>query len=154
MKKFSLLILSVLLLSCSSDDDTNEGNFLEANNGVVWKSPKASGNPPDYGHWTVFTPESFFGAEYSNKYGCFSETYKWGVASSEGVIYTVQENSENKLVLKYKEPGVTDEIYTYTTSNDGKVLIFTYTGKDDSIENKAEITVKLDRVTLSATDPC
>ena len=147
MKKFSLLILSVLLLSCSSDDeDAKEGNFLEVYNGVVWKYPKVSGNPPEYGNWVVFTTESYFNAEYSDRYGCLKDTYKWGI-DVDGVIFTVQENSENKLVLIDTYQGIT-EIHTYTTSNDGKVLNYTY------IENKVEYTNKMDRVTLSATEPC
>ena len=150
MKKFSLLILSVLLLSCSSDDeDAKEGNFLEVYNGVVWKEP-LSKDIPEYGFWNVFTTESFLTAEYMPSFGCYSDTYKWGVADSDGASVTVQENSKNKLILKWKESGEFTYVVTYTASNDGKVLYSTYIDR----ETKVETTDKYDRVTLSATDPC
>ena len=77
MKKFSLLLLSVLLLSCSSDDDTNEGNFLEVYNGVIWKGDFEFG-----GEWYVFTPKGL--NTYIIENGCeLSIPIEFGVANIE-----------------------------------------------------------------------
>ena len=145
MKKFSLLILSVLLLSCSSDDDTNEGNFLEVYNGVIWKEPGVSDISPDYGYWIVFKPESYLTAEYMPNIGCISDTYKWGIVGSEEAKFTIKENSKNLLKIDYTN-GVSkyDYTMTITTSQNGTVL---------NVVNSDEpsVTNKYDKV---SSEPC
>ena len=130
MKKFSLLILSVFLLSCSSDTNdeavTKEGNFLEVYNGVVWMNYierlKVS-------YWYVFTPISISEAEYMDGQGddCQINISKWGVQTLDGKLI-IKENSKNLLIFDLGE--VSDEgdnftvTYTVTTSQNGNVLNF------------------------------
>ena len=100
MKKFSLLILSVLLLSCSSDDDElgfeKEGNFLDVYNGVVWKNyievDKIS-------YWVSFSPFSITEAEYMEGNDCEILVTKWGIEDSDGDKLTIKENSNNLLII-------------------------------------------------------
>ena len=120
MKKFSLLILSVLLLSCSSDDDqavTKEGNFLEVNNGVIWKTTSLSN--PDDNQWFVFSPKNMI--TYENESGCTKFTDLWGVANGEGETKIVLENSKNLLKIEIKS-GSNSFIYTLSVSENGNVL--------------------------------
>ena len=121
MKKFSLLILSVLLLSCSSDNNedsvTKEGNFLEVYNGVIWKTTSLSN--PDDNQWFVFSPKSM--VVYENESGCTKFTDLWGVANGEGETKTVLENSKNLLKIEI-ESGGNSFIYTLTVSENGNVL--------------------------------
>ena len=121
MKKFSLLILSVLLLSCSSDNNedsvTKEGNFLEIYNGVIWKTTSLSN--PDDNQWFVFSPKSM--VVYENESGCTKFTDLWGVANGEGETKTVLENSKNLLKIEI-ESGGNSFIYTLTVSENGNVL--------------------------------
>ena len=121
MKKFSLLILSVLLLSCSSNNNdeavTNEGSFLEVYNGVIWKTTSLSN--PDDNQWFVFSPKSMI--TYENESGCTKFTDLWGVANGEGETKTVVENSKNLLKIEIKY-GSNSFIYTLTVSENGNVL--------------------------------
>ena len=146
MKKFSLLILSLLLLSCSSDDeDAKEGNFLEVYNGVVWKEPLRS-DDPDYGFWYVFKPDSFFKAEdMGRSIGCLSDTYKWGIVGSEEAKFTIKENSKNLLKIDCTN-GVSSYDYTMTitTSQNGTVLNVVGSGEEN-------FTEKYDKVN---SEPC
>ena len=102
MKNLTLLILSILLLSCSSDDEElgfeKEGNFLDVYNGVIWKNYNASN---DISYWFVFTPSSKTEAEGIGAM-CTDLTYKWGVEDSYGDKYTIKENSTNLLIYDYK----------------------------------------------------
>tara|TARA_B100001094_G_scaffold34346_1_gene28541 strand:+ start:68 stop:493 length:426 start_codon:yes stop_codon:yes gene_type:complete len=118
MKKFSLLILSVLLLSCSSDDeDAKEGNFLEVYNGVIWKTTDS--NVLGGLEWFVFTPQGF--NSYIIENGCEESTgYIWGVANLEdGSIVTVLENSKDFLKIG---SGSSSEFSTFTVVENGNVL--------------------------------
>ena len=121
MKKFSLLILSVLLLSCSSNNNdeavTNEGSFLEVYNGVIWKTTSLSN--PDDNQWFVFSPKNMI--TYENESGCTKFTDLWGVANGEGETKTVLENSKNLLKIEIKS-GSNSFIYTLTVSENGNVL--------------------------------
>ena len=134
MKKFSLLILSVLLLSCSSDDeDAKEGNFLEVNNGVIWKDYVS--DYPDESSWWIFKPEGI--TTYSNQFApCEERKIIWGVpfenGSSDGVknikiTSTILENSKNFLRIKTvsSDSSVRDSENEFTVSENGNVLTST-----------------------------
>ena len=123
MKKFSLIILSVLLLSCSSDDDeaaTKEGNFLDVYKGVVWKYTDALDSKENM--WTIFSPESFI--DYGD--GCEKLTSLWGVENVEGDTHTVDKNSKNLLVIISKESSSYSFTSTLTVSEDGNVMTAIY----------------------------
>ena len=128
MKKFSLLILSVLLLSCSSDSNdeavTKEGNFLEVYNGVIWKNYN-EGIKVSY--WFVFTPISMSEAEYMDGQGDDCQIYisKWGVQTLDGKV-VIKENSKNLLKFDFidSEDEGDNVTYTVTTSQNGNVLNF------------------------------
>ena len=115
MKKFSLLILSILLLSCSSDsnEDAKEGNFLEVYNGVIWKGDIGFG-----GEWFVFTPKGF--NTYIIENGCNNSTsVEFGVANIEdGSTITVLENSKD--FLKFEDLDGNQS--TLTVLENGDVL--------------------------------
>ena len=137
MKKFSLLLLSVLLLSCSSDDDqavTKEGNFLDVYNGVVWLEQN---NDSNYDWWHIFSPEGIIIGEYSfNK--CSSEYAPWNVVVDEFKAEVVV-NSENTLKLKMYEIDDTLDWVSYTATfivsnninNPNNQVILTATYSDD-----------------------
>ena len=140
MKKFSLLILSVLLLSCSSNSNDEivdpEGNFLDVYNGVIWKNDNDLSND---GYWIVFTPISFGEAE--GGVNCRLSSDKWGVDNGDG-NGVIKENSKNLLKWDYVLPnGEIEHSYTVTTSQNGNVLNFSVGGG----------TITFDRVT---TKPC
>ena len=121
MKKFSLLILSVLLLSCSSDnnEDAKEGNFLDVYNGVIWKGIDNSGGS-GLVVWYVFTTKGF--NEYIIENGCQNSiSVEFGVADDEdGSTITVLENSKNLLKLESSIGRIT----TVNASENGSVLTF------------------------------
>ena len=121
MKNLTLLLLSVFLLSCSSDNNedavTKEDNFLEVYNGVIWKTTSLSN--PDDNQWFVFSPKSM--VVYENESGCTKFTDLWGVANGEGETKTVLENSKNLLKIEI-ESGGNSFIYTLTVSENGNVL--------------------------------
>ena len=121
MKKFSLLILSVLLLSCSSDNNedavTKEGNFLEVYNGVVWKHTDSENSEDNA--WYVFSPESMI--DYEIESTCVKSTYIWGLQNAEGLTKTVLENSKNLLKLEIKFGSISG-IGTITVSENGNVI--------------------------------
>ena len=130
MKNLTLLILSVLLLSCSSDNSEDvsveEGNFLDVYNGVVWKNYN---DRLKVSYWYVFTPISISEAEYMDGQGddCQINISKWGVQTLDGKLI-IKENSKNLLIFDLGE--VSDEgdnftvTYTVTTSQNGDVLNF------------------------------
>ena len=121
MKNLTLLLLSVFLLSCSSDNNegtvTKEDNFLEVYNGVIWKTTSLSN--PDDNQWFVFSPKSM--VVYENESGCTKFTDLWGVANGKGETKTVLENSKNVLKIEI-ESGGNSFIYTLTVSENGNVL--------------------------------
>ena len=134
MKKFSLLILSILLLSCSSDDeDAKEGNFLDVNNRVIWKYYVS--DYPNESSWYIFKPEGM--TTYSNQFApCEERKIIWGVpfenGSSDGVkniiiTITVLENSKNFLRIKTvsSDSSVRDSENEFTVSENGNVLTST-----------------------------
>ena len=129
MKKFSLLILSVLLLSCSSDSNEDvsveEGSFLDVYNGVVWLEQN---NDSNYDWWHIFSPEGIIIGESSFS-KCSSDYAPWNVVVDEFKAEVVV-NSENTLKLKMYEIDDTLEWVDYTAtfivSNNGNTLTATY----------------------------
>ena len=118
MKKFSLLILSVLLLSCSSEnEDAKEGNFLDVYNGVVWKHTDSENSEDNA--WYVFSPESMI--DYEIESTCVKSTYIWGVQNAKGETKTVLENSKNLLKLEIKFGSISG-IGTITVSENGNFI--------------------------------
>ena len=131
MKNLTLLILSVLLLSCSSDNSEDvsveEGNFLDVYNGVVWKNYIEN---IKVSYWFVFTPISVSEAEYMDGQGDDCQVYisKWGVQTLDGKV-VIKENSKNLLKFDFVDNnGVIDDSYTLTTSQNGNVLNFSMSG--------------------------
>ena len=121
MKKFSLLLLSFLVLSCSSDDEaaTKTDNFLDVYEGVVWKYTDVNDSETN---WDIFSPESFI--SYSD--GCEKQTSLWGVANEDGDTHTVDKNSKNLLVIISKESSGESFTSTLTVSEDGNVMTGIY----------------------------
>jgi len=132
MKKFSLLILSVLLLSCSSESNDEivdpEGNFLDVYNGVIWS---LNGGDEE---WYIFKSESLEWIEYvSNVFGCESEVYKWGVECQceSGGKFNIKENSKNLLKIEYIDSDPNDNyLMTITASENGNTINIIFS--DDS----------------------
>ena len=124
MKKFSLLILSVLLLSCSSDSNDEivdpEGNFLEVYNGVAWRSGPGPGDCP----WYVFSPKNMKIYECMEPFNgeCTETTDLWGVVNGEGDTKTVLENSKNFLKIEIAYSNGVSSIFTLSVSEDGNFL--------------------------------
>ena len=137
MKKFSLLILSVLLLSCSSDSNdeavTKEGNFLDVYNGVIW-TYNGAGAVGGADEWYIFKSESLEWIEYvSNVFGCESEVYKWGVECQceSGGKFNVKENSINLLKLEFVDSDPKDNyLMTISASENGNTINIIFS--DDS----------------------
>ena len=123
MKKFSLLILSVLLLSCSPDDNelATEGNFLEVYNGVVWKNYIEQDK---ISFWVVFSSSSFSEAEYMEGNDCEILVTRWGVEDSDGDKLTIKENSKNLLIVDYisKDYPEDNNTITITTLENANIL--------------------------------
>ena len=123
MKKFSLLILSVLLLSCSPDDNelVTEGNFLEVYNGVVWKNYIEQDK---ISFWVVFSSSSFSEAEYMEGNDCEILVTRWGVEDSDGDKLTIKENSKNLLIVDYisKDYPEDNNTITITTLENANIL--------------------------------
>ena len=137
MKKFSLLILSVLLLSCSSEnEDAKEGNFLDVYNGVVWKHTDSENSEDNA--WYVFSPESMI--DYEIESTCVKSTNIWGVpfedgtSDEDGSTTTVQENSKNLLIIKkvYNNPNSSSITGTLTVSENGNVITASTTLNDET----------------------
>ena len=122
MKKFSLLILSVLLLSCSPDDNelATEGNFLEVYNGVVWKNYIEQDK---ISFWVVFSSSSFSEAE-GGENDCEILVTRWGVEDSDGDKLTIKENSKNLLIVDYisKDYPEDNNTITITTLENANIL--------------------------------
>ena len=119
MKNLTLLLLSVFLLSCSSDnnEDAKEGNFLEVYNGVVWKHTDSENSEDNA--WYVFSPESMI--DYEIESTCVKSTYIWGVQNAKGETKTVLENSKNLLKLEIKFGSISG-IGTITVSENGNFI--------------------------------
>jgi hypothetical protein len=125
MKNLTLLLLSILLLSCSSDDEElgfeKEGNFLDVYNGVVWKNyievDKIS-------YWVSFSPFSITEAEYMEGNDCEILVTKWGIEDSDGDKLTIKENSNNLLIIDIisKDYPEDNNTITITTLENGNVL--------------------------------
>ena len=120
MKKFSLLLLSFLLLSCSSDDDeaaTKEGNFLDVYNGVVWKYTDALDTKDN--NWYIFSPESMI--TYDGE--CIKLTSLWGVKDGEDNTHTVNKNSKNLLNITNLDNDSGESMtFIITVSENGNVI--------------------------------
>ena len=113
--------MSVLLLSCSSDnnEDVKEGNFLDVYNGLIWKGIDNS-DVNSLVVWYIFTTKGF--NEYIIENGCQNSfSVEFGVANNEdGSTLTVLENSKNLLKLE----SSTGKIITVIASENGSVLTF------------------------------
>ena len=123
MKKFSLLLLSFLVLSCSSDDEgaTKTDNFLDVYNGVIWEYTNASDSKED--EWAIFSPESFI--EYGD--GCQKSTSLWGVENANGETHTVDTNSKNLLIFSTTESSGGESLTSkLTVSENGNVMTGIY----------------------------
>ena len=119
MKKFSLLLLSFLVLSCSSDDEaaTKKDNFLDVYNGVVWKYTDALDTTDN--NWYIFSPESMIA--YDGE--CIKLTSLWGVKDGEDNTHTVNKNSKNLLNITNLDNDSGESItFIITVSENGNVI--------------------------------
>ena len=132
MKNLTLLLLSFLVLSCSSDSNEEiidpEGNFLDVYNGVIWS---LNGGDEE---WYIFKSESLEWIEYvSNINGCESEVYKWGVECQceSGGKFNIKENSINLLKLEHIDSDPKDNyLMTISASENGNTINIIFS--DDS----------------------
>ena len=148
MKKFSLLILSVLLLSCSSDNSEDvsveEGNFLDVYNGVIWElyTPASIFQEAE---WYAFSPEGLTTTEVIDVSTpkCKNLINKWGIKDSYGITMTLIENSKNLLKIQYDYEDFPEDrsIVTITASENGNFVNVSGDGESDKW-NKVSETCK------------
>ena len=125
MKKLLFLFTTLLLISCSSEDDDSTQNFLEKFNGVYWAS-----NENDAGDfWLQFNLTNFVQCDDDGVVPCFCDSVTWGGMIDVNTTVSVKENGVEKLVINYSAQidGTTFSFdLNIETINDGrgiKVLI-------------------------------
>ena len=120
-----MLFTTLLLISCSSEDDDSTQNFLEKFNGVYWAS-----NENDAGDfWLQFNLTNFVQCDDDGVDRCFCDSVTWGGMIDVNTTVSVKENGVEKLVINYSAQidGTTFSFdLNIETINDGrgiKVLI-------------------------------
>ena len=97
MKKLLFLFTTLLLISCSSEDDHSTQNFLEKYNGVYWAS-----NENDAGDfWLQFNLTNFVQCDDDGVVPCFCDSVTWGGMIDVNTTVSVKENGVEKLVINY-----------------------------------------------------
>ena len=119
MKKLLFLFTTLLLISCSSEDDDSTQNFLEKYNGVYWAS-----NENDAGDfWLQFNLTNFVQCDDDGVDPCFCDSVTWGGMIDAITIVSVKENGIEKLVINYSAQidGMTFSFdLNIKTINDGR----------------------------------
>ena len=120
-----MLFTTLLLISCSSEDDDSTQNFLEKYNGGYWAS-----NENDAGDfWLQFNLTNFVQCDDDGVDPCFCDSVTWGGMIDAITTVSVKENGVEKLVINYSAQidGTTFSFdLNIETINDGrgiKVLI-------------------------------
>ena len=119
MKKLLFLFTTLLLISCSSEDDDSTQNFLEKFNGVYWAS-----NENDAGDfWLQFNLTNFVQCDDDGVVPCFCDSVTWGGMIDVNTTVSVKENGVEKLVINYSAQidGMTFSFdLNIKTINDGR----------------------------------
>ena len=119
MKKLLFLFTTLLLISCSSEDDDSTQNFLEKYNGVYWAS-----NENDAGDfWLQFNLTNFVQCDDDGVVPCFCDSVTWGGMIDVNTTVSVKENGVEKLVINYSAQidGMTFSFdLNIKTINDGR----------------------------------
>ena len=131
MKK--LLILSALLIfACSGGGDANDNdsnqNFLEKYDGIIWKGTNNNqGDTNDnngFEYWIVFSPNGHYTCD-NHLGGYESNSYNWGQ------VYTVIENSLERLILEADSVGGVPYLTTIEVTNNGNNIMISTPGLED-----------------------
>ena len=125
MKKLTYLFLALIIVACSSDDSSEQQNFLQKYNGISWADDEVliEGGVV---FWIVFSPDGLSEGEAFNDGNvyCGTNMFPWGVYGGYG--YEIIENSSDRLRIEYfdGEDGnsLNNATYTYTVSNNGIIL--------------------------------
>ena len=119
MKKLLFLFTTLLLISCSSEDDDSTQNFLEKYNGVYWAS-----NENDAGDfWLQFNLTNFVQCDDDGVDACYCDSVTWGGMIDAITTVSVKENGIEKLVINYSAQidGMTFSFdLNIKTINDGR----------------------------------
>lgn len=119
MKKLLFLFTTLLLISCSSEDDDSTQNFLEKYNGIYWAS-----NENDAGDfWLQFNLTNFVQCDDDGVVPCFCDSVTWGGMIDVNTTVSVKENGVEKLVINYSAQidGMTFSFdLNIKTINDGR----------------------------------
>ena len=106
MKKFLYIFISILLLGCSSSEDSSSG------------SDKNTLNPPAWiqGKWTMGTGDAQSGYEFKSNDWCsnmsgVSSCWKSAIESSNGQTTVVETITDSSYIAKLTVGGIT---ITYT----------------------------------------
>jgi hypothetical protein len=132
MKKLLLLLSLIVLFSCSSNDDNQDGQtFLERHNGIVWETSPESN--VTYVQRFMFTNNPTAILSYFEDGGSGDcTTIPIGTNCSD--CYIIIENNNNTLSIG----SDVEVISTFTVSGDG--LTLSYDSYDDGICNKTNLT--------------
>ena len=125
MKKFSLLILSVLLLSCSKDSEDSSQKFRSIYNNTVWV---ARGDT-----WITFSPDKIF-SQYFFEAGTGECTFwkigKYNNVDFDGCTYDtvdyvlVQEDKDTLIIRQAVSSGTNNSSGSFCGNGQAVTLIF------------------------------
>ena len=131
MKKL-LLLSALLIFACSGGGDANDNdsnqNFLEKYDGIIWKGTNNNqGDTNDnngFEYWIVFSPNGHYICD--NYLGGYeSNSYNWGQ------VYTVIENSLERLILEADSVGGVPYLTTIEATNNGNNIMISTPGLED-----------------------
>jgi hypothetical protein len=141
MKKL-LLLSALLIFACSSDDSNDDPTnqlFLDIFDGVVWQS----GSPDAVDSLTFSSdPSSITFYDFGS---CdtiiFGETYPFTGTAADAITYTIQSESESRLVLTLQlDVNEGDLTYNsnriFTVSSGGNTLLEEFAPDSDQISQQ------------------
>ena len=132
MKKL-LLLSALVIFACSSDDSNNDYNnnndddatqlFLEKYDGVMWGD---STNSQSQSFWLTLGPTGVSTWSRYDDSGLICDMFSvaWGEVDSEGDISTIQEETEDSLIVAVESSMSMDYTITLTVSTDGNSMTF------------------------------
>ena len=130
MKKL-LLIPILLIFACSSDSDSSYNNndnttqlFLEKYDGVMWGE---STNSQSQSFWLTLGPTGVSTWSRYDDSGLICDMFSvaWGEVDSEGDISTIQEETEDSLIVAVESSMSMDYTITLTASTNGNSMTMT-----------------------------
>ena len=148
MKKLLFLFTTLLLTSCSSDDDSPQ-NFLEKYTGVYW----ASNDNDDGDFWLQFNLTTFVQCDYVDvdDEACYCDSVSWGATFDNVAIVSVKENGPEKLIINFSAQ-VEDITLSYDlnikTINDGNGIEVSYPAGFEDVNESTEIFTRFN------SEPC